>query len=165
MNKQFQLFLTILSFIVSFPFGFLMLKRIKMPCMNSGDLATWAGSVVAFLALVAAVVAAWLNKKSSDQALQNSAFMELSSLTSIKSSDANREFEKMLNDIREEKRKPSIGMAFDTTGKVKSVVYQSYQDKIRKCSEQIKKYPLIQLRRLMHQNWVRKRKTLSRKVL
>ena len=116
-----------------------VLKDVHWAGLSAGDKATWTGSGVAFLALVAAVVAAWLNKKSSDQALQNSAFMELSSLTFIKSSDANREFKDMLNDIRSEKGKPNIGMEFDATGKIKEITYQRYQDKIRTCSEQIKK--------------------------
>jgi len=143
-SKSIFLFFGIIFFlVVSFFIGFLFCAIIFVFAGEGnshwGDCATWVGSVAAVAAFIAAVWAVYLNKKSSDQALQNSAFMELSSLASIKSSDANRHFKDMLNDIEEEKRNRSIGLAFDKTGKLEEMAYQLYQDKILACSEQIKK--------------------------
>lgn len=132
-----------LCMFVSFFWGFLLCALLFVGAGEGnsdwGDCATWIGSGVAFLALIAAVCAAWLNKKSSDQALQNSAFMELTSLTSIKSSDANREFKDMLALIKKEKGQEWKISVYGLSDSVKASQYQGYQDKIRKCSEQIKK--------------------------
>ncbi|WP_156472269.1 hypothetical protein [Gluconobacter japonicus] len=70
-----------------------------MPCMNSGDLATWTGSLVAFLALMAAICAAILSKQSSDKQNENSTIISFMSLSQDRANHINEKYDVMQKEL------------------------------------------------------------------
>ncbi|GBR64002.1 hypothetical protein GWA01_03630 [Gluconobacter wancherniae NBRC 103581] len=70
-----------------------------------GDLATWAGSGVSCLALIAAITATIWSKNASDVANENSTFLSLNSLVELESQKFSLEYEKMKNNVIDFKQK------------------------------------------------------------
>ena len=70
-----------------------------------GDLATWVGSSVSCLALIAAITAAMWSKKASDVANENSTFLTLNNLIEMKSQKFSLEYIKMESHVEDFKKK------------------------------------------------------------
>ena len=66
-----------------------------MPCMNSGDLATWTGSGVAFLALIAASTAAYYSYQASKKQHRNDILISANDLIEKRSDKINKIFGEM----------------------------------------------------------------------
>lgn len=89
--------------LISFAFGFLLFGYITVKWGQNtdkwGDLATWTGSAVAFLALIAAIIAAILSKRASDVANENSTFLSLNTFIDGKSEKFSLEYTAMKSHV------------------------------------------------------------------
>lgn len=101
MLKDREQFATIIlvGFVCFFLFVAYVLKDVHWSCLGNGDKATWVGSGVAFLALIAAMVAAILSKMSSDKQNENSIIISFMSLTQERAVSINEKYDAMKKEV------------------------------------------------------------------
>lgn len=95
----FAFFGVTLRFVVSFVLGFLLCALLFVGAGEGksdwGDCATWVGSCVAFLALIAACYAAILSKRASDAANENAVLLSFQAVIEEKITKIDEEFKKI----------------------------------------------------------------------
>ncbi|MBS1039932.1 hypothetical protein JK203_03585 [Gluconobacter cerinus] len=99
MNKVICAAASLISFVLGFVlFGYITVKW-GQNTDKWGDLATWTGSGVAFLALMAAICAAILSKQSSDKQNENSTIVSFMSLSKENANYINEKYYSMTKEV------------------------------------------------------------------
>lgn len=94
MRNQIEVFIFVVASIVCVPILIILFPSVHLNCEPSGngDLATWVSAGVSLLALLMAGYAAYLGKKASDVATENSTILSLSHLIEQRADKANQLF-------------------------------------------------------------------------
>lgn len=92
----------VIGYLLCFVLGFLLCALLFVGAGEGnsdwGDCATWVGSCIAFLALVAACYAAILGKRASNQSIEKNAILSLYSISTTITSNINEEFSRIISE-------------------------------------------------------------------